>query len=112
MQSDLSVNKLLGELIDRNSQLCTKLSDLLTEIQGKCTDKQIDQFQKLVLSNINHNAVIIAMRQLTAIETINTQINLIASQTTDLETKAKLQMLASNIDLALSGLKNVNKRKH
>ena len=112
MQSDLSVNKLLGELIDRNSQLCAKLSDLLTEIQGKCTDKQIDQFQKLVLSNINHNAVIIAMRQLTAIETINTQINLIANQTTDLETKAKLQMLASNIDLALSGLKNVNKRKH
>ena len=109
MQSDLSVNKLLGELIDRNSQLCAKLSDLLTEIQGKCTDKQIDQFQKLVLSNINHNAVIIAMRQLTAIETINTQINLIANQTTDLETKAKLQMLASNIDLALSGLKNVNK---
>lgn len=62
--------------------------------------------------NINHNAVVVAMRQLNAIEVINTQLNLIADSTTDLQTKSRLQQLSANIDLALTGLRNVNKVKH
>ena len=62
--------------------------------------------------NLNHNAIVVAMRQLNAIEVINTQLNLIADSTTDLQTKSRLQMLSANIDLALTGLRNVNKVKH
>ena len=105
-------NKLLGELISRNTKLCDELSSLISQIQDKCSDQQIKDFQKSVFMNINHNAVIIAMRQLNAIETINTQLNLIAESTTDLQTKSRLQLLSSNIDLALTGLRNVNKVKH
>lgn len=105
------VNKLLGELIARNQKLSDSLSLILSQIEDKCTEQQIKEVQKNLFFNLNHNAIIVAMRQLNAIETINTQINLIADQTTDLQTKAKLQLLSSNIDLALTGLKNVNSRK-
>ena len=105
-------NKLLGELIDRNSKLCDQLSSLISEIQGTCSEQQIKEFQKAVFMNLNHNAIVVAMRQLNAIEVINTQLNLIADSTTDLQTKSRLQMLSANIDLALTGLRNVNKVKH
>lgn len=105
-------NKLLGELIDRNSKLCDQLSSLISQIQDTCSEQQIKEFQKAVFMNLNHNAIVVAMRQLNAIETINTQLNLIADSTTDLQTKSKLQMLSANIDLALTGLRNVNKVKH
>lgn len=105
-------NKLLGELIDRNSKLCDQLSSLIAQIQGACSEQQIKEFQKAVFMNLNHNAIVIAMRQLNAIEVINTQLNLIADSTTDLQTKSRLQMLSANIDLALTGLRNVNKVKH
>lgn len=105
-------NKLLGELISRNTKLCDELSSLINQIQDKCSDQQIKDFQKSVFMNINHNALIVAMRQLNAIETINTQLNLIAESTTDLQTKSRLQLLSSNIDLALTGLRNVNRTKH
>lgn len=105
-------NKLLGELIARNTKLCDELSSLISQIQGKCSEQQISQFQKAVFMNINHNAVVVAMRQLNAIENINTQLNLIADSTTDLQTKSRLQQLSANIDLALTGLRNVNKVKH
>ena len=106
------IQKLLGELIARNSKLCDQLGTLISQIQDKCTDQQIQQFQKAVFMNINHNALIIAIRQLNAIETINTQLNLIADSTTDLQTKSRLQQLSANIDLALTGLRNVNTIKH
>lgn len=105
-------NKLLGELIDRNSKLCDQLSSLISQIQDTCSEQQIKEFQKAVFMNLNHNAIVVAMRQLNAIETINTQLNLIADSTTDLQAKSKLQMLSANIDLALTGLRNVNKVKH
>lgn len=106
------IQKLLGELIARNSKLCDELGTLISQIQDKCSDQQIQQFQKAVFMNLNHNALIIAIRQLNAIETINTQLNLIADSTTDLQTKSRLQQLSANIDLALTGLRNVNNKKH
>lgn len=106
------IQKLLGELITRNSKLCDQLGTLISQIQDKCSDQQIQQFQKAVFMNLNHNALIIAIRQLNAIETINTQLNLIADSTTDLQTKSRLQQLSANIDLALTGLRNVNTTKH
>lgn len=107
-----NIEKLLGELINRNSKLCDELGTLLSQIQDKCSEQQIQQFQKAVFMNLNHNATIVAMRQLNAIESINTQLNLIANSTTDLQTKSRLQQLSASIDLALTGLRNVNKVKH
>lgn len=107
-----NIEKLLGELINRNSKLCDELGTLLSQIQDKCDEQQIQQFQKAVFMNLNHNAIIVAMRQLNAIESINTQLNLIANSTTDLQTKSRLQQLSASIDLALTGLRNVNKVKH
>lgn len=106
------ITKLLGELIGRNDKLCTNIQSILSQVQDKCTDQQLKQIQQAVFMNLNHNAIIVAMRQLNCIETINTQLNLIADQCTDIKTKAQLRELSANIDLALTGLKNVNNRKH
>lgn len=106
----LSNYDLLKELLVSNTKLNQELTDLVKQVEDQCTEAQIQSIQTSLIANINHNAILVATRQLGLLENVATQLNLLATKMETEKDKAMLMTLASNLDKALVPLKTVNNK--